>query len=149
MVALHAAVALAQGHHVAVVVGDDLHLHVARVLHGALQVHGVVAEGVDAFALGDVEHVGEVLFALRHAHALAAAARRRLDHDGPADGAGLLKGNVHVMDALLRAGHHGHAGVHHGAAGLAFVAHAVDDLGRGADEHDVVVAAQLGERRIL
>ena len=149
VVALHRAIALAQGHHGAVRIGDDLHLHVARVQHAALQVHGVVAERAHALALGDGELLGEVVLVVADAHALAATARRRLDHDGPADLACHRQRFLRMVHGLLRAGNHGHARLHHGLAGLALVAHAVQDLGRGADEHDVVLAAQLRERRVL
>lgn len=43
--ALHAAVALVQVHDVAVVVGEDLHLHVARVLNQLLHKHAAIAKG--------------------------------------------------------------------------------------------------------
>ena len=149
MATLHRAVALTKGHHIAVVVRDNLHFYMARILHGTLKVHRVVGEGIHTLALRDVEHVGEVLFGFRHAHALAATARRCLDHDGPADLARLLERLAHVVDALLRAGDHGYACVHHGAARLTFVAHTVDDLGSRADEGDVVFAAHLRERGVL
>jgi hypothetical protein len=46
VVALHGAVALAQGRHVAEGVGHDLHLHMAGVFDQALQVHGVVPKAL-------------------------------------------------------------------------------------------------------
>ena len=44
MATLNGAVALAQPDAVAVLIGQDLDLHVARALDGAFQVHGSVAE---------------------------------------------------------------------------------------------------------
>ena len=56
---LHAAVALEQVHHVAVAVGQDLHLDVARVEHGLLEVDHRVAERRLRLAAGRLDGLGQ------------------------------------------------------------------------------------------
>ena len=83
--ALDRAVALAEVDHVAVAVGEHLHLDVARVVQIALEVDRGVGEELLAFATGALEGALELLRGERHAEALAAAAAGRLDGDGEAD----------------------------------------------------------------
>ena len=64
---------------IAVVVGQHLHLNVARRGHEALQKESVVAERRRSDAAGRQESVGEVVGALHDLHSLAAAAGGRLD----------------------------------------------------------------------
>src|SRR6266851_9134151 len=90
MAALHRAVALEEMDAIAVAVGEDLHLDMARPRQVFLDQHGVVAERGLGLALGGGESGGEIRRALDDAHALAAAARRRLDEDGKAGFLGLL-----------------------------------------------------------
>jgi hypothetical protein len=74
MPALDRAVALEQMKNVAVPVGEDLHLDVARPRQIFLDQHAVVVERGLGFALGRSERGGELIGALDHAHAFAAAA---------------------------------------------------------------------------
>ena len=62
MAALDAAFALAQAHHVAVLVGQHLELDVARALDELLHVEIAVAERRRRFRLRRVEQVGQLLF---------------------------------------------------------------------------------------
>ena len=84
MTALHGAFALAELDAVAVLVGEDLHLDVARVDDELLDIDFVVAKRALRFALRSLEAERRSR-AKRPAHALAATAGRRLQHDGIAD----------------------------------------------------------------
>ena len=88
--ALDRAVALEQVEAVAVAVGEDLDLDVARPRQVLLDQHVVVGERGLGLALGAGQGVGELRRLLDHAHALAAAAGRGLDQHGEADALGLL-----------------------------------------------------------
>src|ERR1700722_290806 len=102
MAALDRAVAFAEVDHVAVCIGEDLHLDVARVGQIALEKKRRVAEEALALAGGSGEGVLELIGVDRDAKALAAAAARRLDRDGVADlGVDDLPG---ALDALDRRG---------------------------------------------
>ena len=83
--ALDRAVALAEVDDVAVAVGEDLDLDVARVGQVALEVDGAVGEELLALARGALEGVLELVLGQRDAEALAAAAAGRLDGDRVAD----------------------------------------------------------------
>ena len=74
MTALNAALALAQTHHVAVLVGQHLELDVARPLDEPLHVEIAIAERRRRFRLRRVKLVGQFLFAADDAHTATAAA---------------------------------------------------------------------------
>ena len=125
--ALDRAVALAEVDRVAVLVGEDLDLDVARVGQVALEVDGRVAEELLALARGALEGVLELLLLQRDAEALAAAAARRLDGDREADLVlGELHGGLDVRHRLGRAGDDRDAGLLHQVAGVGLRAHRVD-----------------------
>ena len=149
MAPLHGAVALAQGDVVAEVVGQHLDLHVARAQHELLQVHAVVAECGAGLGAGSLVLGLEVGRVVHLAHALAAAARRGLDEHGVAHAVHERLGLGSRVDAAVGAGHRGHAARLHGLARHALVAHALDAVGRGAYEHQVVVHAGAGEVGVL
>ena len=83
--ALDRAVALAEVDDVAVRVGEDLHLDVARVGQVALDVDRRVGEELLALARRALERLLELVLAQRDPEALAAAAARGLDRDRVAD----------------------------------------------------------------
>ena len=85
MAALDRAVALAEVDDVAVVVGEDLDLDVARVGQVALDVDGRVGEELLALARRALERLLELGLLERDAEALAAATAGRLDGDRVAD----------------------------------------------------------------
>ena len=88
--ALERAVALEQVDDIAVAVAEHLHLDVARAFDPFFEQHDVVAEARRRLALAAFERVVEVLGGVDLAHALAAAARDRLDQHRIADRAGFL-----------------------------------------------------------
>ena len=71
---LHGAVALEQMHHIAMMIGQDLHLHMAGIGHQFFQVHLAVTEGAFGFAPGRSHKIDQRVGRLDHAHAAAAAA---------------------------------------------------------------------------
>ena len=143
--ALNGTVPLSQMNHVAVLIRHNLELDVAGLLDVFLNIHGVVGKSLYGLHLGRVEVLREIRLAPGDTHALAAAAGGRLDHHRKADGFGHLQGLCGLVNRLLAAGHHGHARIHHGAAGLGLVPHPVNDLSGRPDEGDVALRAELGE----
>ena len=85
MAALHGAIALEQIYGAAMLVGEHLHFDVARPRQILLDQHPVVAEAAGRLALARSERRREIFAALDHPHALAAAARARLDQHRIAD----------------------------------------------------------------
>ena len=79
---LDRAVALEEVDHVALGVGEDLHLDVPRVDHGLLDEDGRVAERALGLAHAGVDRVLEVLLLVHLAHAASATAGDGLDEEG-------------------------------------------------------------------
>ena len=95
--ALQRAVALEEMDDVAVPVGEDLDLDVARRQHVFLDQHPRVAEGALRLALGARERRLEIGRLVDPPHALAAAAGHRLDQHRIADLVGLLAQEVRLL----------------------------------------------------
>jgi hypothetical protein len=72
-------------HGVAVRVGDDLELDVARAGEIFFEQHALVAEGRERFAFRGGECFAELGGRLHDAHAAPAAAGRGFDQDGQSD----------------------------------------------------------------
>src|SRR5205085_7612951 len=98
--ALDRAVALAEMDEVAVAVAEHLDLDVARPDDRLLEIDGVVAEPAERLALRAFERARKLGFARDEAHALAAAAGRRLDEHREADGLGARQRRRHVGKAV-------------------------------------------------
>ena len=144
MASLYRTVPFTQVDHIAIGVRQDLDLDVLRVLHVLLDIHGIIAEGLPGLKLGSQEHLLELLLAVRYPHALSAAAKGCLYHDGIAYllcDALSVSGRVY---RLLCAGDDGNSCLLHGVAGLGFVAHLCYDGGRGSYE---LYSAGLAELR--
>src|SRR6185437_1497446 len=148
--ALDRAVALAQVDHVAVAIGQHLHLDVTRVVQIALEVDRRVGEELLAFAAGPLEGALKLLLRQCHAKALAPAAAGRLHGDREAD---LTLGDAQgILDARHRLGRDRddrHARRLHELARPRLRAHRLDRARRGADEDDARVLAGLRERCVL
>ncbi len=147
--ALDRAVPLVEVHGVAVAVGQNLHLDVARTQKVLLDVDGVVAEGRAGLGLRGHEVDLEFLDVARDAHPLAAAARRRLDQDREADLLGEGECLVVGLDDSVAARHRRHAGGGHGLARDRLVAHPLDGVRRRADEDDARILACAREVGVL
>ena len=146
--ALHGAIALAQIHGIAVLVGQHLDLDMARVLQKLLHVHHGIVEGSLRFGLGHGHRVEQRRFGMHHAHAASAAAAGGLDDDRVAD----ELGDSHDLGRIVRqrafhAGHAGHAGLFHGVLGGNLVAHQADGFGARADEHETGFFARARRSR--
>src|SRR3954451_9574272 len=147
---LDGAVALAEVDDVAVLVGQYLHLDVARVGQVALDVDGGVVEELLALAGGTLERLLELCLLEGDTEPLAATAAGRLDRDRIADRlVDHLLGVLDGVDRVGRAGDDRDAGLLHDLARAGLRAHGVDGLRRWADEDDPVVLARLGKGRVL
>ena len=131
--ALQGAVALEQVDDVAVAVGEDLDLDVARAGDVGFEEDAGVAEAGGALALGAGEALGEVLRAVDAAHALAAAAGHGLDQHRIADAVGLGAQAVRGLVVAEVARRDRNAGLGHQALGGVLEAHGADGAGRRAD----------------
>ncbi len=85
---LDGAFALAEMDDIAVTVAEHLDFHVAGVLDVTLDENAIVAEGRTRLGTGGAHALGQLALLPDDAHALAAAAGRRLDHHRQADLAG-------------------------------------------------------------
>ena len=130
MAALGGAVALVQVQHVAVLVGEDLHLDVPAALDVALQQQGIVAErGGGLTACGGDRRTDLVLLA-HDAHALAATTCGGLDEDR--EGKIALGGEPPISDLAQRP-QHGDACLVGDLARRVLAAQGVHRVGRWAD----------------
>jgi hypothetical protein len=132
----------------AVPVAEHLHLDVARALDEALHVEAPVPEGALALAAGAGDLFVEVRGVAHDAHALAAAARRRLDEERHAERAGAVEEGVGVV-VLDRRGRDRKAARRHEGAGADLVAHERDGVGIGADERDAGLRGGAREIGVL
>ena len=147
--ALQRAVALAQVAHVAVLVGEYLHLDVLGLHEVLLHEDAVVAEGLAGLAAHELEGGGHVLQPPAQAHTAPAAAGRRLQYDGEAELNCLRLGLGRVLQGLRRAGYDGHAAADGYLLRLELVAHLGEDSAGRADELYARVLAGLREGGVL
>ncbi|KAK1238641.1 hypothetical protein MKX07_004217 [Trichoderma sp. CBMAI-0711] len=148
---LDAAVALAQGDGVAVLVGKDLHLDVARAHNVLFDEHhlAALAKGRPGLSPRALELRHELVLLHDDAHALAAAAPHALEQHGEGDFFGIRQ---QLRLALLRAvvaRHAGHAGGVHNLLAPGLVAHVGHGRGRRPDEDDALLLASLDELVVL
>ena len=147
--ALDRTFALAQIQHLAVAVGQHLDFDVARAFDVFFDEHAVVAEACLGFTHGARESVANLGVGARDPHALAAAAGRRLQHHRIADALCDAHRFLGVGDRLGMAGDRADAGRLGEALRFDLVAHRLDRLGRGADEHDVAARKLAREAGVL
>jgi len=141
---LDAALALAEVNGVAVHVGQNLELDMARAVQQLLQIHGAVAESGLGLAVRGGQRRVQLRLLADDAHPLAAAARRRLDHQREANAVRLVAQRP-VVQAGLRPRHNRHTGPLHQLARSQLVAHPADGVRRRADPHQPRVNDRLGE----
>ena len=147
--ALQRALALPQVDDVPVLIGEHLHLDVARGEHQPLEEEGVVAEAACGLASGRGERLGQVCRVVDLAHPLAAAACGRLHEDGEAH---LTRAGdeLFVREPGFRdSGNQRHATRGDGLLRGDLVTHDVDRCGGGAEEDDALLLETAGECRIL
>jgi len=126
--ALQGAVALAQVHHVAVLVAQHLDLDVLGVDKELLYKYIVVAEGLAGLAFDHLEGRFHILGLVAAAHAASAAAGGSLQYHREAVALGLFKGVPGVLQRLLCAGYGGHTALIGDLLGLQLVSHLGKDL---------------------
>src|SRR5208283_148635 len=137
MPALHRAVALAQVHHVAIVVGEHLELDMPRPLQKLLHVDLRIAERRERLGLGDADGVQQRCIGVHHAHAAAAAAARGLDDQRIPDVLRDAEILVRVAaDGPVRARYAGHAGSLHHLDGRHLVTHQAYGFSARSDEYE-------------
>ena len=108
--ALHGAIALAQPDGIAVLVGQDLDLHVTRMLQELLHIDFRIAEGAAGFFARHVDGVDQRSLGVHHAHATATAAASCLDDHRIADLLGRCQNFLRVFrQGAFRARHARHA----------------------------------------
>ena len=147
--ALQRAVALAQVAHVAMLVGENLHLYVLGLDQVLLHEDAVVAEGLAGLVADELKRGGHVLKFPAQAHAAPAAASRRLQDHGEAE---LLRPGLGLGSALQRlfcSRNNRNAAGNGNFLGLELVAHLGQHMARRADELDARVLAGLGKGRVL
>ncbi len=149
MAALDGALALAEINGVAMLVGQHLHLDVAGIDDGLLDVDFVVSEGALGLALSGLKGRLQFLRGVHQAHAFAAASGSRFQHYREADFFRDLPGLLSGFNSLRSARHEGNAGNFHVLAGAGLGAHHFHRGGGRSDELDTGVGAGLGEARVL
>ena len=130
-------------------VAQDLDLDVAGAADQLLQEDLVVAEGGLGLAPAGGDLFGQLVGALDHAHAAAAAAPAGLGHDREADGFRQLRRLRLVAGQGTGRRHDRDAGLLGQVARLDLAAQAPHDRGLGADEGDAGLGAGLGEVGVL
>ena len=146
---LDAALALAQAHDVAVLVGQYLELDVPRPLDELLHVEVAVAECRRRLRLRRVELVGQLVGAADDAHAAPAAACRRLHDHREADGLRPLQRFVRRLHDAVRSRQNRHAHALHRGARLFLLAHHARYFRRRPNELDAARPAHFREVGVL
>ena len=121
---------------VAVLVAEHLDFDMARIFDEFLDEHPLVAEGVFGLRARAGESFRHLGLVARDAHALAAAAGGRLDHDRIADLGGDPLGVVRVGDNAEMARDGRNLGFGRRCLRRDLVAHQTDGVGIGTDEDD-------------
>ena len=147
--ALDGALTLAQGDHVAVLVGQDLELDVPGTLDEFLHVQVAVAEGVRRLGLRRLIELGQLLLGANDAHAASATARRGFEDDRKANRPGPCQGLFLILQHAFGTRQDGDFRLLHRLASFILLAHQPHGFGSGPDELDVRSAANLGEVRVL
>ena len=111
--------------------------------------HAVVAEARFRLRRGGEEAFAHLIGRARDAHALAAAAGARLDHDRIADAVGDLDRLLRAFDHAKIAGHGGDLRCRRRLLALDLVAHRLDGVDVRPDERDAGRLQRLGEGGIL
>ena len=149
MAALQRAFALEQRDDPAVAVAKDLHLDMARPLDELFEKQPVVPESGGRLALRSGSGGFQLPRAPHHAHALAAAARDRLEQHRKADPLCLAREGLDILRLAMITGHDGHTGLFHQRFGGGFGAHGADRRGGRPHENQPGGLAGFREIRVL
>ena len=145
---LQTALTLAQVHHVTVGITEDLNLNMPGAGQITLDKQGVVTEDRGGLAPGCDQRIGHLPQIVHHPHALATAARGRLDDQRGPD---LLGGDhqLFIRECTDAARHNRLAGRGDGVLGPDLVAHRVHRFGGRPDEDDARRLTRTNEIGIL
>ena len=143
--ALQRAIALAQMHHVAVLVGQNLHFDVLGLDQELFNEDIFVAEGFLSFVLDQLELATHIFLGVAAAHTAATAAGSGLQDDGEAVADGLLNSFIGALQRLGRAGDDGYIAGQCGGLCGQLVAHLTQNMRGRTDKLDAVLFAGTGE----
>ena len=132
-----------------VMVGEDLHLDVARTVDEPFDVERAVAEGRGRFAPRRLDRLLNLACVVDVAHALAAAAGRRLDEHRKADTPDRLANALIGLIVRRLARHDRHAGRRNQASRVDLRSHLRDDVSGRTDEDEPRRVAGAGKRRVF
>src|SRR4029077_15134801 len=149
MTPLDGTFALAQAHHVAILVGEDLKLDMPWTLDELLHVEIAIAEGSSGLRLRRCEQAGELLFTAHNAHAAAAAPGRRLDDHRKTDLARPFQRFAVVGEDSFGTRKNGYARLLPTRPGLSLFAHEPGNFRRWPDKLDIAGLGNLGEIGVL
>ena len=134
---------------IALLVGEDLDLDMARAVQGLFKNQRIRPERVGGFRPRGRQRLAELRRIGNAPHAAPAAARCRLDHHRKADALRFLQQYAVGLVRAVIARNARHAGCDHQLLGGRLVAHLSDRSSRRADEHQPGLDAGLGERGVL
>eukprot|EP01022_Parablepharisma_sp_SALTPOND_P017912 TRINITY_DN290_c1_g3_i4.p2 TRINITY_DN290_c1_g3~~TRINITY_DN290_c1_g3_i4.p2 ORF type:complete len:1276 (+),score=518.94 TRINITY_DN290_c1_g3_i4:24104-27931(+) len=146
---LHRAIAFEQVDVMAVGIGEDLDLDMARAGQVFFHQHAVVTKAGDGLALAGGQGRHEIFRALDHAHALATAAGTGLEQYRIADAVGFAAQEVALLAFTVIARYQWHGRRFHQRLGGRLGAHGANGRGRRADEDQAGIGAGLGELGVL
>ena len=121
--ALHRALAVAEMHHIAMLVAKDLELDMVRTFDKLLDIDGVVAKARHSLRLAGVVCLGNIFGTVNETHTLATATHRSLDHHREADSLAHAHSLFSRIELILGARNDRNTGSDHVAASLDLVAH--------------------------
>ena len=149
MAALQGTIALKQMQHMAVLIGKNLHLDMARGGDIALDQNPRIPKRGLPLPLGRSQSGSEILPPLHFTHALAAAARHRFDQHGIADALGLALQKIRLLPRTVITGHDRHTGFFHQSLGCIFQAHGPNGCGGWAYKNQTRLGHRIGEISIF
>src|SRR6202158_5704942 len=149
MAALNGAIADARRPRGAVIVGDDLHLDMARTLDEVLEKNSGIAEGFECFGAGTFEGVRQLVCRVHEANPVTAPACCRLDEQRKTDTVGLGSGICQGFHRPTAPGSDCDLGVLRKTFGSDLVAELAHHVAGRSDENDSHLTAEIGERGVF
>ncbi len=150
MAALHRAIPFTEVNGVAVVVGQYLNFHMARMLQVFFHIHDRVAERGVGLAAGQVDGGQQRRFTVHDAHAAPAAAAGGLDDNRIADPARQSEGFLIVIaQGAVGPWNARYSGIFHRLDRRNLVAHQANGVGLWSDENKAALLDPFGEIGVL
>ena len=149
MIPLNRAVPLAKMNHIPKRVRHNLKLHMTWMTNQPLHIHRPVRKRTFSLLLRRLKRALELPARLRHAHTLAAASKRRLNHHRKTNPVGLRKTRLPVKNRFLRPRNHRHTGCLHRISRLRLITQTVHHLRRRPNPRNVALLASPRKRAVL